>query len=189
MLTILVNTAGFDILQEKLEALDVDMTSYHQVVANAAANTIKDHLVELNGQRANALGGKRSNFYANAAESIAMESTDDEATVSVTEQGFALRYFGGEVTPVNAKALAIPARAEAYGLGPREPSVPELTAFYFKGQKAFGGLQDEQGRVWYWLLPSTQHQADPSVLPTEDQLTAAANDALEIYIESFLETP
>lgn len=188
MLTVLVNTLGLEELQQKLEQLDVDTLSFHQVVANAAASTIKDHLVELNTNRPNALGGKRSNFYSRSSESVAFDANKDQATVSVTQQGFALRYFGGTVKPVKAKALAIPARAEAYGIGPREPSVPELTPFYFKGKKAIGGLKDEQDRVWYWLLPETTHQADPSVLPPEADLLLAAQDALSMYIESFLET-
>lgn len=99
MLTVLVNTIGLEALQQTLEQLDVDRESFHQVVANAAANTIKDHLIDLNTKRPNALGGKRSNFYSNASESVAFEANKDQATVSITQQDYFVRYFYPERNP------------------------------------------------------------------------------------------
>jgi len=176
-------------LAERLEAFGQTRQEMNEVIAEAASTVVFDHLIELNQSRSNSLGGKRANFYANAAESITTKATSRKAEIAITEQGFALRYYGGTVRPTKAKALAIPARSEAYGLSPREPAVPDLSIFYFKGQSAFAGLQDEEGRVWYWLTKKTEHDPDPSVLPSPDSLETAAADALLVYVESFMEPP
>lgn len=181
-----VKTEGMDDLLNRLEAFGQSTQDFNEVVVEAASEAVREHLVEENRKRPNALGGTRSNFYTQASESITTKATRNRAEINVTHPGFALRYFGGVVKPTKKKALAIPARAEAYGLGPREPGVPELSAFYFKGDgNAFGGLQDDQGRVWYWLADKTEHKGDKTLLPSPDSLRDAASEALEDYAASF----
>jgi|AACY02.16.fsa_nt_gi hypothetical protein len=190
MASLSVKTEGMDELLHRLEAFGQTSRDLNEVVAEAASTAIREHLVDENRKRPNKLGGKRSNFYTQASESITTKATRNRAEVSVTHPGFALRYFGGIVKPTKKKALAIPARAEAYGLGPREPGVPTLTPFYFKGDSnAFGGLKDSQDRVWYWLADKTEHKGDKSLLPSPGSLRDAASEALEDYTASFFEEP
>jgi len=187
MASIVFSVLAFDALAAQLESMGQNAKDIHEVIGRQAANDIKAHLVQLNANRKNKLGGPRFNFFARASESVSVEAAADQVAVSVTQPGFALRYFGGTVRPTKKKALAIPARAEAYGLGPQEPSVPELTPFFFKGRNAFAGLKDANDQVWYWLVRETTHQPDPTVLPTDEALQAGASDALQMYIEALFE--
>lgn len=174
-------------LQDELDKVRDRMKEVNDVAGRAAANKVRDHLNDLDRTRPNALGGTRSHFWANAAESTTHRATRTRAEVSVTQQGFALQYFGGTVKPTKAKALAIPARAAAYGFSPREPEIPELDIFFFKGKKAFAGLKDEQGRVWFWLTKSTEHEGDDSLLPTFDELREAAAEGILDFIDAILD--
>jgi hypothetical protein len=71
-------------------------------------------------QKPNRLGGKRTNFWAKAAEETGITAvTDDGATVTVGgESGPKVRIhvLGGTIVPKAAKALTIPIVREAYGL-------------------------------------------------------------------------
>lgn len=177
----------FRALQSRLKSFEGDLKDVNDVAGRAAANKMRDHLNEVDSRRPNALGGSRSHFWAQAAESITHKATRSRAEINVTHQGFALQYYGGTVKPVKAKALAIPARAEAYGFSPREPEIPELDIFFFKGKKAFAGLKDGENRVWFWLTKETEHEGDDSLLPTHDELAEAAREGIEDYLDALLE--
>jgi hypothetical protein len=170
-----------------LAEMDIPLREINDIAGNGVAEAVRDHLAGLDASRPNKLGGKRQNFYGNAAESVTVQATEAGAVVAVTQLGFALRFYGGTVKPVNAKALAIPATAAAYGIAPREAPVP-LTAFFFKGAKAVGALKDEGGRVWFWLARESEHKADDSLLPSTERLTNEAVGALSVFIDALQET-
>jgi hypothetical protein len=154
-----------------------------QVIGRSATNLIQKHLRELNQSRPNRLGGKRSNFYSKAAASTHYKPTADGAQVAVTETGFALRYYGGTVRPVNAKALAIPARPEMYGYRPRER--PEEMFVIWKPGKAVGLLATRAGsalRILYFLVHKATIRADKTLLPEHTAIQEAVSRSVESYI-------
>jgi hypothetical protein len=103
----------------KLDAKLIDDSVKHSAGASVMRQ-ILDHLTALDEERPNALGGRRTHFYAKAGKSTHYEITDTGAIVSINHIGIAQRLRGGEITPVNSKYLTIPARAEAHGRRARE---------------------------------------------------------------------
>lgn len=163
-------------------------------MGQGAANRIRAHLVELNGTRANKLGGRRTNFYTQAAKSTNLTSVDLSPpgfTVTVSKQGFRQRYEGGRIRAVNAKLLTIPATAEAHGR--RASEFPDLQLVVLGGRPAlvrarqtrlrrvggrrpgFRAASSTSGlEVLFWLKKEVNQRPDPSVLPTDAQIIAAA---------------
>lgn len=174
-------------LQKTIKKMPLAGASLNSVVGRSAANMVKDHLRDLDNKRANSLGGERSHFYAEAADATYFDTITDGVAVNIAKEGMAQRYYGGEITPVNSKALAIPARAEAHGRSPREPEIPDLNVMFFQGKKAIGALIDGNDDVWFWLCKSVTQEPDKSVLPEPDALLDQVQDDLEAYIEMRLE--
>jgi hypothetical protein len=98
-------------------------------MGGAGKRLLVDWFARLDAERANALGGKRTHFYADAARSVSYTADDNGVSLSIRKLGLAQRRFGGTIEPVNAKMLAIPARAEAYGHRPREFNFLEIVVF------------------------------------------------------------
>lgn len=176
------------------------------VVGQAASNAIRDHFFGLNAARPNQLGGRRTNFWSGAAKGTNWRAEGDTATVSIAKQGFRLRLQGGTVRPVRRKFLTIPAVAEAHGkLAGEFPNLrfgfaenkygnlaPALVEASSEGVK-FGGARKDGtrnvkrtgargGKAIFWLIKKAFHPADPSVLPSKEQLSQAILGAISTRI-------
>lgn len=178
-----------------------------RVVAEDVAIAIQDHLRRLNAERANSLGGERTNFYAHAAESVTHHAVDGAAVVSIGWQGIRQRFYGGTITPQDKQWLTIPARSETYGHTAREFS--NLRFVLFSGQtaalvKSSGFEQTEsvdaagnvsvtprkkralkdEGLVMFWLVKSVTQAPDRSVLPSDEELRAVSAQSIRDYFEA-----
>ncbi|NQT94194.1 MAG: hypothetical protein HQ559_15640 [Lentisphaerae bacterium] len=155
-----------------------------QVAGRAGANTTKGHLRKLDRGRPNKMGGRRSHFFSAAADSTFFAAVSDGVEIHIAHTGMAQRYYGGTITPVNARALAIPARPEAYGRLPRDPELPELFVRTWKGGSVAALAAKENGalRVYFWLVKSVTQEGDPSVLPSEKYLLNNAALAVNSYL-------
>jgi hypothetical protein len=146
------------------------------VMARAGVNHVKDHLTHLDRRRGNALGGKRTHFYAAAARSTNFRLQGKGFIISINHVGIAQRYFGGTIRPVTKKRLAIPAQARAHGRRPREfgnlktgfgkdPSAPTSKPvprfLYLPG----ADKTIPRSNILYWLVKSVIQKADHTVLP------------------------
>jgi len=132
------------------------------------------------------------------------------------KQGVAQRYYGGTITPKHANNLAIPAplNPESYGKmaseifdewdlkwrpyhGPHSigalvttkggsaTMIAPRTTGKKKGQfKATGAILGET--VMYWLCKSVEQEADPTVLPTDEEMHGAAREGTIKYVRSLL---
>lgn len=158
------------------------------IAGRAGTNVVRAHLFDLDKTRANSLGGKRTHFYASAARATHFKEVTDGVEISVSHVGFAQRYFGGVIRPVNSKYLAIPARTEAYGKSPREFDDLEpafgrrgIIGLAEKRRTAGEGGRGEGGRflragttigggIMFWLVDEVDQDADPTVIPTEAEL-------------------
>ncbi len=171
-----------DPISPKLDSLLalVKSAEMKEAIGQSAENLTRNHFFNLNQERPNKPGGTRLNYWGQAGLNTSHKlNGDGSISVLVKQIGIALHYHGGTVTPVKAKALAIPAIAEAHGRGPR--SFANLVCRVFKaGGKATGALVDKTtGTPYFWLVKSTEHKPDKTIIPTEAEFNEAAKEAIE----------
>lgn len=149
----------------------------------AITNLFKKHLRLLQRTRPNKLGGKRTNFWNQLAQSVNMPFLSDRGvTISISDPRASHKHKGGTITAKNAKMLTIPVAPEAHGrrasvleaelgiklflLG-REGSAPVLAGQVGEGQ----GL-----KVYYALKRSVTQGPDPKegILPPEADIKREA---------------
>ncbi|HSI08832.1 MAG TPA: hypothetical protein VK985_09575 [Rariglobus sp.] len=179
------------------------------VVGRAGVNVTRAHLFEKNRTAPNALGGRRTNYYAAAGRSTSFAfAGDDAVVVSISQIGISLRYYGGTVKPKKAKFLTIPVAPEAHGKRAREFGNLELVfgpngqpwALATKGDrrvqittnakgKIVKKLVGRRGVILFRLVKSVTQAADPSVLPLPDVLMGAVVSATNAHIERALKPP
>ncbi|HEU0123992.1 MAG TPA: hypothetical protein VFQ91_25900, partial [Bryobacteraceae bacterium] len=152
-----------------------------KVAGREGQNFTRQHFIRLNAERPNELGGKRTNFYAQAARGTTHTADAKGATISVNQVGIRQRIQGGTILPKRAGGfLTIPARAEAHGKSAREFN--NLKVLYGRGgqpvalveadatrvkqtKKGFKSIGEIGGGVMYWLVKRVEQQPDPSVMP------------------------
>lgn len=175
------------------------------VLARAAVNVTREHLFRLNGERANALGGQRTNFYAQAARGTNFEVTATGFLLSVNQVGIRQRFFGGTIEPKGGKKyLTIPMRAEAYGRRAREfnnlrfamvagigPALVEAEATTLKRTRSkkdgvstsrLKSAGETGGGVMYRLVRKVTQRADPTVMPSGGEYAVALGAAGRSYM-------
>lgn len=174
-----------------------------EVAGRQGRNTVREHLFKLDAERENALGGKRTHFYSNAANSTNFRLVDDGVVIAINHTGLAQRYFGGPIRPVNSTYLAIPARAEAHGKRPREFSNLEIV--FGRGRRPVGLAetrstdiklrkkkdgtvrvtpgQERGGLMMFWLVKEAYQAEDPTVLPTAGVLGGQILERVTKYME------
>ncbi len=185
----LSNLAGNDLLGRVRILTSED--AIHKAIGRGVSQAVTDRLFTVNRERPNALGGKRTNFYGQAARSTGFRLLPGEVQIFVAgPAGIRLRIKGGEVTPGKnvssysgkpTRLLAIPAVTEAYAKKPKEFNNLRLLWSKSKGRpvalveapaiklrKTKGGFKAGGkigGRVIYWLTDRTVHKPDPSIIP------------------------
>jgi hypothetical protein len=178
-------------------------------VGGEVTRLLLDHLTALDSERPNALGGKRTHFYARAGKATSYAVHKNGVTVSVNQTGIAQRYFGGTIEPgPGKKYLTIPARAEAHGRRAGEFNNLEVlfgrNGPYALAERAHGklswrtrskkvdgkrvrekvisgGTLMDGGGIFFWLVKSVTQEPDPSVLPDESAILESACLAAQQY--------
>jgi len=156
------------------------------VVGRAGRNVVKRHLLALD--RARHRSHVPFHFYGRAARKTNYRVMGYGARVAIPHEGIAQRYYGGTIRPRRRKMLAIPARPEAEGKTAREfdDLFPVRQKTGFGGAKARGFLARREGgriRIMYWLRRQAVQKADPSVLPSDDELWAGIEPPVVSFIE------
>lgn len=183
-----------DHVQPVLERVPGIMDRARAPMARSVANHIKAHFARLDASRANALGGKRTHFYAQAARGTQHHVLPDGFVIGVNQVGIRQRWLGGKITAKNSKFLTIPASPEAYGKRAREFNDLRLAVLGGKlalvkaeaTQVRFGRKRKDGSRkvsavaestgleVMYWLKRSVNQQGDSSVMPGHIELLSVA---------------
>lgn len=162
----------------------------------------------------NKLGGRRTNYWAGIAAKInphdCLDVSNDSAAVTLggPEMPGLMRAFG-DITIVpgtktaGVKYIPIPARAEAYGIRPREISGLVL---FWKGKGKVGGLAEgiaatrtkstkkgakgsqyfRPGLVMYWFADHVTIPQDRSILPSEQEWSDSANAGASEWVDNQL---
>ncbi len=190
--------AGISLLRERLE----NQAGIHEAIAEGVGEQTREHVRALRTRSPN------TNFYGRAAESLETESNESEAIISIPQRGFALRYYGGRVRPVREgiKNLALPTEnvpvTNFVRLSPRDAGPlafiprlggPNITTGYLvegvektitrgknKGKKRI--VPKVGGKLMYVLRGFTDHEADESIIPTNEKLVDGARNAVRDYL-------
>lgn len=155
--------------------------AHKKVMARSGANVVKDHFTKLDQARHR--GTTAFHFYARAAKATSHEVRNGSAVVSIDHEGIALRRFGGIQRPRVAKYLTIPVADEAHGKRVREFG-PDVQ--FIINRRTGKGVVTLGGRVLYALTKEARHTADPSVLPTDQQITKQVTDDLRVFNDNLL---
>lgn len=123
-------------------------------------------------------------------------ATDTQATVTIADPAMAAKIHGATIRPVEAKALAIPLRKEAYGKRPSAGLIPNLFVLRTKkGAFLAASTMKRRGRrrsgpkgqrlTIYWkLVKSTTVPRDPRALPEQQFMGARLRAEAERFIQS-----
>jgi hypothetical protein len=170
----------------------VQPAAINPIIGRSAVNLFRDHFFKLNAERPNKLGGKRTQFYGDAARGTSATVLPDGALVSVNQVGIRQRWKGGTIRPGPGKQwITIPARTESYGKS--APEFNDLRFVLFRknnnplaalvrnestklkrkrdrktGEVSLVSAGEQGGEILYWLKKSVTQRPDPSVVPLPD---------------------
>lgn len=187
-------------IQAKVAALSPQRLN--AAVGPACARLMQRHL-RANGK--NKRGWPTTNFWARAAKATSWQAHAEGVLISIAQIGVRQRFLGGHIAPVNAEALAIPISPVSYGHLPSEfPGLfilrtPKGAYLVQKGvdrteAKSIGAklaneLRKSQGGNYkrrtgaslnflFKLSKGVDQAADPSVLPTKEEIGETATEAI-----------
>ena len=163
-----------------------------RVLAEAAARglevLIRRHLRRKVSASSRRAGFPPSGYWANAAETVEAHAAGKTAVAEVGKEGAALHYEGGTVLPkAGKKALAIPIDPSVATIWPSEHAGYSTggsgddgaTAIFWPRGSSHGFIKDtETGDLLWLLVPKTTIRADKTVLPSDEDLLGAAEDAI-----------
>lgn len=156
----------------------------------------------------NAKGWPTTHFYGRAAASTNWQQEIGAVIVSVAQIGVRQRLLGGDIKPVKAGALTLPATEEAYGKTAREfdnlefgfalnpatgkmqPCLKEAKATKIQignvkkdGTRTIKGISTSLGtKVFYWLCGGVHQDPDPRVMPSDQQFQAAFDQSVAVLL-------
>ena len=151
----------------------------HSYIAAAVHVLVRNHLLSRNTRSGT------SNYWAKAAEATSYEADDATARVIIRHPGIAWHRWGGTIKAKPGKAIAIPLRTEVKGIWPSEKFPNRGDAFVYRRRgKAFLAAREGTAlRIFYLLVKSvTKPAPDPSVLPTDAQISTAAQNAIRALL-------
>jgi len=155
-----------------------------QAAARGVHALVVQHLRDRNMSRpARENGMRHSNYWAVAADA----TTVRDNVIEISKEGAALHYYGGVVLPTGGrKALALPKHPKVGDQNPKEydPGRTLMNLVWPKGEKT-GQLRDAKtGELLYLLVSKAKIDPDTTVLPTDDAMVTAAQDAIFAEMES-----
>lgn len=176
----------------------------NRVVGVSATRFVRAHLSAQDRTRPNALGGKRTHFYAQAARATSFTIDPDGVTISIAQVGIAQRFFGGTIKAKPGKYLTIPANPAAHGKRAREfdlelvfgaggrpvalatKSTRRVEITQGPNGKVRKRVVGQRGEIMFTLVKSVTQAPDPTVLPSADELTTVVITELNKQFESVI---
>ena len=178
MFTLVIQTNLPEGLQKLTAAVENAARSHEAFasIARAGSQLTREHLYDLANSRHRSQVGL--NFYADAADATSGVPVADGAEIRIDKAGIAQRYYGGDIDPVNRSHLWIPAEgSSAEGKAPGE--FWPFDHIVINSELGTGqGFAEKDGEILFWLVNHVHQEADPSVLPTDDEFGETASTAL-----------
>lgn len=139
-------------------------------------------------QEGNKQGFPRQHWWAREvrAKTAFRGATADQATVGIDSRQFAHKITGGTIRPgPGRRFLALPMRAEAYGVLPRAGTIAGIFPIRSKlFGKAYLAANEGGALRFYWrLVPSVHQNADSRALPPAAELRRVLEQRAEREIQ------
>ncbi|MBN8245886.1 MAG: hypothetical protein J0L84_00420 [Verrucomicrobia bacterium] len=162
------------------------------VLGRDAANQYRTHF-RMKNRTPNKLGGKRTNFWRQVADSVQaprLENGDQAVVISINHPAIAQKVMGGVIKPKRVKFLTIPVSPEAHGRTARtfEHETGLKLVFLKVGDRNAvlathrgGGMQIE-----YVLTASVKQAPDPTAVPDPDVVAGKLLVRAEGYVARIL---
>ena len=180
------------------EAVDASLKMAQDITPDDVAGTIQggvkqlfvDHFLKLNASRPNKLGGKRTNYWDEAAGETYVSVSGSDVVVRVRQVGVRRHLLGGppitpkgtsEITGRAIKFLTIPIHPSAHGRTVGQLRAQGINLYPAGGaiRQQIGDKRSESDPKLYALAKRTKAaQPNPSVIPTVDEIARAADEAL-----------
>ena len=158
-----------------------------KVLEREGTNRLRSHFLARDTV-GNRLGGRRTNFWRQMADSLRSSVSGAELKISVTDPRFVQKVYGGTLVPKRAKALAVPVDREAYGRTP-ETFQSETRILLFLVRKKGGGFTNLLAgyaggvlKVFYVLKSSVTQEKDPDALPDREGFAAGLLERARDYV-------
>lgn len=179
-------------LKPVLSALEFGLKSgaIQEVIGRNVVKLIQDNFRTL---PPNERGFPSTGFWQRAAEATHYTVVQDGVLFSIDQIGVRQRFFGGEIKPVHAQRLTIPAIAEAYGHSAAYFGNLKVIRGFFRTY--WGSITDlalvpadwdekkvDRFGVYFWLVGRVSQEANPDVLPADDDIFDAASEAVNHYL-------
>lgn len=152
-----------------------------KVVGRRGANELKRHFRKRD-QTPNRLGGKRTHHWRRTADSVqnpVLESSTVVA-IAISDPAYAIKLFGGTITPKTKGALTIPTDPLSYGRTVKtfeQETGIELFRLKRTGgvltNLLMGAMGDGDVKVFYVLSAGVTQEPDPEALPPKTDFEAA----------------
>jgi hypothetical protein len=185
-------------VEVKLPSIDVEqkikngMNSILRAAGTNLAKCIRRHMRHLNASRHSPLSGGKSSNHFSPDKVSEPRISNDAVTVAINIPGITRAYHDIDIYPVEANALAIPLHESAYGISPREANDRgTYRLFRIKKDGVPGNVlyrNDEDGSLipMYALTQHVHQVRDPSLMPTNKQLTDEALDGAVAAVKAIL---
>jgi hypothetical protein len=143
----------------------------------------------------NERGFPTTGFWQRAAEATQYAVVEDGILININQIGVRQRFFGGEIKPIRAKYLTIPAIAETYGCSAGDfGSLKVIRGAFLTYWGRIAGLalvpadwdKEKVGRfgVYFWLVAQVSQEGNSDVLPADEGIVDAALDAVNHYLSN-----
>jgi len=179
-----------------LRQLQIDLKgrAVNAVMGSAIVQLFRRHFLAL---PPNKRGFPTTHFWRRAADATKFEATHDSVRISVNQTGVRQRFLGGDIHPIRAKFLTIPAIAETYGHRAGDFSGLKVVRGSFEiytgrtvswalvpndWKPNFWNPGDSSG-VFFWLVRHVSQKPDSTVLPAYDEIGKTAVHAAANFFQ------
>lgn len=176
----------------------LNMENLLPMFAEVVAQEMQANFMSLDASRPNYLGGERTNYFAQAAQTVDWRQEGDNKVVVFSDHvGINMKYFGGTIAVKRANWLTIPVSAESYGK--RASDFPDAKVLFgrngpyglgriTKGSvatmgEAYGEATTESHEVLFIFKKEVEIQPDEAILPTRTRLNASLRIAFNDYMD------
>ena len=170
-----------------------NMQSVYKNAGVRLARCIRNHIRLLSNTRhdtANRLGASPTHHFR-ASDVLPPNATNSDVSVTVTTPGISRAYHDIDIDPVNGQFLAIPLHADSYGISPREfkgnlfrINKPGSTE---KGNVLYtSDVLNKKPIAMYALVDTVHQQRDPSLMPTNREMTEEALQGAVAAVKAIL---